>query len=217
VATPQGTLVVRDDAQGGPETNDKKALAARSAMVQSAAMRHSRLLVQVTSGVGIAAAAVAITLLVTRPSRQAALFATQAEENRQLRAQLEQSRAVERATQAERAELSSKYEELRRLLDERGIPLLPWPERRSDAGQDDNINLRGVIKETRTINQTLYGTISIGSAHNVQKGMRFKVVNDGNFLGYLTVDFVDAGEAVGHMDGPSLNQIRKGSEVRTQW
>jgi len=190
--------------------------AAPRALVQSAVMRHSRLLVQVASGVGIAAAAVVVTLLVMRPGRQAALVVAQAEENRQLRAQLEQSHVMERTTQAERAELSRKYDELHRLLDERGIPLLPWPQRRGDAGQAD-INLRGVIKETRMINQTLYGTISIGSTQNVQKGMRFKVVNDGNFLGYLTVDTVDAEDAVGHLTGPSLNQVRKGSQVWTQW
>jgi len=78
-------------------------------------------------------------------------------------------------------------------------------------------NLRGVIKDTRMINQQLYGTISLGSAQNVQKGMQFKVIDNGNFLGYLTVDMVDTDEATGHMSGPSLNQVHKGTQVRTQW
>jgi hypothetical protein len=79
------------------------------------------------------------------------------------------------------------------------------------------MNLRGVIKDTRMINQTLYGTISIGSAQNVQKGMQFKVIDNGSFLGYLTVDTVDTEESVGHMTGPSLNQVHKGTQVRTQF
>lgn len=85
------------------------------------------------------------------------------------------------------------------------------------GGRENVLNLRGVVKAKRTINGTEYATISLGSADNVTKGMKFKVINRNNFLGYLVVDTVDANESVGHLEGPNLAQVGPGSEVRTQW
>ena len=79
------------------------------------------------------------------------------------------------------------------------------------------MNLRGVVKAKRNINGTEYATISLGSAQRVEKGMQFKVIESGNFLGYLTVDSVESDESVGHLSGPSLAQVKAGSQVRTQW
>ncbi len=78
-------------------------------------------------------------------------------------------------------------------------------------------NLRGVIKNKRTINGIEYATISLGSAQNVSKGMRFKVIDGNSFLGYLTIDNVEPNESVGHLDGPNLAMVKSGTEVRTQW
>jgi hypothetical protein len=87
----------------------------------------------------------------------------------------------------------------------------------ASGGSEAFVNLRGVVKGKRNINGTEYATISIGSAQRVQKGMQFKVIDGGNFLGYLTVDTVDSDESTGHLSGPSLTQVRQGTQVRTQW
>lgn len=87
----------------------------------------------------------------------------------------------------------------------------------SAGGRETVLNLRGVVKAKRNINGIEYATISLGSADNVTRGMKFKVINKNNFLGYLVVDTVEPNEAVGHLEGPNLIQVGPGSEVRTQW
>jgi hypothetical protein len=79
------------------------------------------------------------------------------------------------------------------------------------------LNLRGVIKGRKRINDVEYATISLGAAQKVEKGMKFNVSDGSNFLGYLTVDLVETDQSVGHLEGPSLSMVRPGSEVRTQW
>jgi len=78
--------------------------------------------------------------------------------------------------------------------------------------------INGTIKEVRMYNQIPYATISVGSAENVTKGMQFNVIDmrSGTFLGKLTVDSVDANEAFGRLEGPRVNDIKPGVEVRTQ-
>lgn len=79
------------------------------------------------------------------------------------------------------------------------------------------VNLRGVVKARKNINGIEYATISLGAGQHVAKGMRFNVTDGSQFLGYLTVDLVETDESVGHMEGPSLNLVRPGTQVRTQW
>jgi hypothetical protein len=78
--------------------------------------------------------------------------------------------------------------------------------------------INGTVKEVRQLNQIPYATISVGSADNVTKGMQFNVIDmrRGTFLGILTIDSVDANESVGRLQGPHVNDIRPGVEVRTQ-
>lgn len=78
-------------------------------------------------------------------------------------------------------------------------------------------SIRGVVKDKKMIGGVPYATISIGSADNVIKGMKFKVIDQTRFLGYLTVDSVDPQEAAGHLEGPAVDAIVPGVEVRTQW
>ena len=85
------------------------------------------------------------------------------------------------------------------------------------SGGESALNLKGVVQGRRQINGIEYATISLGSADSVTKGMRFKVIDRNNFLGYLTVDNVEPNQSVGHLEGPSLNAVRPGTEVRTQW
>ncbi|MBC7785491.1 MAG: hypothetical protein H7144_16785 [Burkholderiales bacterium] len=80
--------------------------------------------------------------------------------------------------------------------------------------------INGVIRSRRTIAGKEYATISIGSQDLVTKGMEFKIISKetGTFLGILTVDVVDANEAMGQIvaDQNNLAQIRAGNVVRTQ-
>lgn len=76
-------------------------------------------------------------------------------------------------------------------------------------------NLRGVVRSKKDIQGVTYATISLGSADNVQKNMQFRVIDRGasQFLGYLTVDSVDANEATGHLSGPNVTAVKAGNEV----
>jgi len=78
--------------------------------------------------------------------------------------------------------------------------------------------INGVIRDVRTIAGRSYGTISVGSADSVTKGMEFKIVdrNTGNFLGVLTVQSVEPNEATGQITGPNVAAVKPGVEVRTQ-
>jgi hypothetical protein len=78
-------------------------------------------------------------------------------------------------------------------------------------------NVRGVIRAVRPINGTHYATVSVGTSQHVQKGMRFRVVDDGDFLAYLTVLSVEPDEAVGHLTGPDVGRVKRGVQVRTAW
>jgi hypothetical protein len=200
-------------------------------------MPRSRLAIHVLIGTGIAAVAVVLTLVVVRFAAPASTASadTLSRENQELRAELNQLQAAERARQAavnaaraeakkaqsqaavtkdELKDVTKKYEDLLAMLDEFGVPLVP---ERYRGPSRPPTNLKGVIKASRNINGTHYATISLGSEQNVQKGMKFKVIADGNFLAYLTVDSVDSEEAVGHLEGPGVAAVRKGTQVRTQW
>lgn len=80
--------------------------------------------------------------------------------------------------------------------------------------------INGVIRARRTIAGKEYATISIGSQDQVIKGMEFKILDKetGSFLGVLTVDVVDANEAMGQIvaDPTNLAQIKAGNVVKTQ-
>jgi chromosome segregation ATPase len=79
--------------------------------------------------------------------------------------------------------------------------------------------INGVVREVKTLDDNRqWATISVGSADAVAKGMEFKVIDraSGSFLGVLTVDRVEANEAIGVLAGPKVAEVKPGSEVRTQ-
>jgi chromosome segregation ATPase len=80
--------------------------------------------------------------------------------------------------------------------------------------------INGVIRSVRNIAGKEYATISIGSQDQVTKGMEFKILDkeSGNFLGVMTIDVVDANEAMGQIvaEPQNLAQIKAGNVVRTQ-
>lgn len=81
------------------------------------------------------------------------------------------------------------------------------------------INVSGVVRSRETIGGVPTATISVGSADQVSKGMQFKLIDPNSntpFLGYLIVDRVEPNEAIGHLQGPRIDQVRPGTEARTQ-
>lgn len=98
----------------------------------------------------------------------------------------------------------------------------------ADAGVDPNKatpglaagapSINGVIRSNRLINGIPYATISVGADAQVVKGMKFNVIDSvkGNFLGELTVEQVDERESTGKLEGPGINDVHTGTEVKTQ-
>ncbi len=78
------------------------------------------------------------------------------------------------------------------------------------------IALDGVVRDKTVIAGVPYATISIGSADQVEKNMQFKVIDHDRFLGYLTVDTVEPHEATGRLEGPHVEDVKSGVEVKTQ-
>lgn len=132
----------------------------------------------------------------------------------QLVQELDGAKATIRRLREDNVALNERLDEV---TSGNGGRALTASEQQTGAGAEALLNLRGVIKGRRNINGVEYATITLGSADNVTKGMKFKVIDQNNFLGYLTIDNVEPNEAVGHLEGPNIAQVRPGTEVRTQW
>ena len=81
------------------------------------------------------------------------------------------------------------------------------------------VRVEGIVQSKQNIGGVPYATISVGSADQVTTGMQFKVIDPNArdpFLGYLIVDRVEPNQAIGHLTGPRINDVRIGAEVRTQ-
>ena len=76
--------------------------------------------------------------------------------------------------------------------------------------------LEGVISGVFNAGGKSWATISLGSKENVEKGMRFNVINNNEFLGYLTVQTTEPNEAAGVLEGPGVNKVKQGDQVKTQ-
>ena len=82
-----------------------------------------------------------------------------------------------------------------------------------------NLTIRGVVKNKFQVGEVAYATVSVGSADSVSKGARFNVTDPTGhqFLGYLTIDSVNPNEASGHLNGPNVEAVQKGSTVVSNW
>jgi predicted nucleic acid-binding Zn-ribbon protein len=76
--------------------------------------------------------------------------------------------------------------------------------------------LEGVVNQVFTAGSKPWASISLGSKDNVVKGMQFKVVNNNEFLGYLTIQTTEPNEATGVLDGPNVEKVHAGDQVKTQ-
>lgn len=81
------------------------------------------------------------------------------------------------------------------------------------------VNVEGVVRSKQNIGGVTWATISVGAADQVTPGMQFRVIDPNSrnpFLGYLTVDRVEPNQAIGRLEGPHVNDVRPGVQVRTQ-
>jgi hypothetical protein len=110
------------------------------------------------------------------------------------------------------AEAQTQNTKLSDALNRAGVRLDP-----RNPAPPTGLAINGVIRDKRDIAGVPYATISVGAADDVQRGMEFKVVDGGQFLGTLTVDTVEQQEATGVLKGPRVADIKPGVQVRTQY
>jgi hypothetical protein len=77
-------------------------------------------------------------------------------------------------------------------------------------------NLEGVVMRVFEAGGKPWASISIGSKDNVEKGTRFNVINNNEFLGYLTIQTAEPTDAAGVLEGPKVDKIKQGDQVKTQ-
>jgi hypothetical protein len=113
------------------------------------------------------------------------------------------------------SEAKSQNDNLVKILGDNGINPNQVGGIRANGGA---VPINGIVRDTRVINGIPYATISVGSADNVQKGMEFNVIDRqrGQFLGKMTIDSVEPHEATGRLEGPRVDDVKAGIEVRTQ-
>jgi len=93
-----------------------------------------------------------------------------------------------------------------------GFTLATLPKRSSEGVPV----LEGVVSQVFSAGGRPWATISIGSKENVEKGMKFNVVSNNEFLGYLTIQTTEPNEAAGVLDGPKVDKVRSGNQAKTQ-
>ena len=76
--------------------------------------------------------------------------------------------------------------------------------------------LEGVVQQVFNAGGKPWASISLGARDSVEKGMRFNVVNNNEFLGYLTVQTAEPNEAAGVLEGPGVKKVKQGDQVKTQ-
>jgi len=136
--------------------------------------------------------------------------------NTQLTDALAKVQATERARQLaeERAaRASADLDVLRKRIADAGFPNIDSLPVRTTAGTP---SLEGVVHNVFLAGNKPWASISIGSKDNVTRGMRFNVHNNERFLGYLTIQTTEPTEAAGVLEGPGVDKVKAGDQVKTQ-
>lgn len=85
-----------------------------------------------------------------------------------------------------------------------------------DRSNEGTPVLEGVVKDVFPAGGKPWASITLGSKDNVTKGMKFNVINNSEFLGYLTIQTTEPNEATGVLDGPAVDKVHTGDQVKTQ-
>lgn len=135
--------------------------------------------------------------------------------NVQLTDALSKLDTVTRAYQNAQERLQGKtaaLDKLERDLADRGINLSTIAKRTNEGTP----YLEGVVNGVFSAGGKQWASVSIGSKDNVEKGMKFNVVNNNEFLGYLTIQTTEPNDAAGVLEGPKVEKVRQGDQVKTQ-
>jgi predicted nucleic acid-binding Zn-ribbon protein len=135
--------------------------------------------------------------------------------NSQLTDALSKLEVVDRAFKNAQEKLAAKtasLDKLQREIDDRGIKLNEIAKRTYEGTP----SLEGVVEGVFSAGGKPWASITIGSKDMVEKGMQFKVVNNNEFLGYLTIQTTEPNQAAGVLDGPKVEKVRAGDQVKTQ-
>lgn len=165
-------------------------------------------------------------------AQQAAYAALQGENDKRQKQNVDDSNRITELTNAlevttkhdrymaeQNTQLSTELASANELLRKYNINPTATPPSSGALNPVPAVNINGIVRDFRTIQGVPYATISLGSAEQVTRGMRFTVIDPTRnlFLGYLTIDTVQAHESTGRLDGPAVSQVRPNvSEVRTQ-
>ena len=113
------------------------------------------------------------------------------------------------------SQLSSDLKQAREALHKAGVA-----ENASDRIQGEPlVRVEGIVRSKQNIGGIPYATISVGAADQVTRGMQFRVIDPNArdpFLAYLIVDRVEPNQAIGRLQGPHVNDVHPGVQVRTQ-
>jgi hypothetical protein len=135
--------------------------------------------------------------------------------NNQLTDALAKVEATERArklAEERAARASADLDVLRKRIADAGFTQDSLPVR-TTAGTP---SLEGVVHNVFLAGNKPWASISIGSKDNVTRGMRFNVHNNEQFLGYLTIQTTEPTEAAGVLEGPGVDKVKAGDQVKTQ-
>ena len=83
-------------------------------------------------------------------------------------------------------------------------------------GNEGTPQLEAVVSSVFNAGGKPWASVTIGSKDMVEKGMKFNVVNNKEFLGYLTIQTTEPTEAAGVLEGPKVEKVKTGDLVKTQ-
>ena len=124
-------------------------------------------------------------------------------------------RAQWRDSNEQNTQLQNENKNLHETLHKAGIAENSAP----DINREPLVNVHGMVRSKQTIGGVAMATVDVGSSDQITKGMQLKLIDPNSqdpFLGYLIVDRVEPNQAIGHLSGPRVNEVRPGVEVRTQ-
>jgi hypothetical protein len=126
-------------------------------------------------------------------------------------AKVEALERARRSAEERAAGLRAQVDEQEQKLKGTGLTWSTLPNRTNAAP-----HLEGVVSSVFVAGGKPWASVTIGSKDNVEKGMKFNVVNNNEFLGYLTIQTTEPNEAAGVLEGPKVEKVRQGDQIKTQ-
>ena len=107
---------------------------------------------------------------------------------------------------------SAQLDDLQNKVKSAGLDIGNLPKR----GNEGAPQLEAVVSSVFNAGSKPWASITIGSKDNVEKGMKFNVINNNECLGYLTIQTTEPTEAAGVLEGPKVDKVKTGDQVKTQ-